>query len=412
MALVIAYRKQRVTEAQNILAHVADERAAAAKILADAADARAALESDRTGVRIFNERYAKAVEQLGNDKAAVRLGGVYALAGLADDWEAGRRTCIDVLCAYLRMPYAPPPDLNDERVQKSVAITGMAEWLRKNAPAKEEQQVRFTIIHLIGAHLRDTSPVSWQGHDFDFTGAIFDGGDFGGAVFSGGTVSFKQAKFTGGNTRFQGATFSGAAVSFVGAEFAGGVVQFSESRFMTGLVDFQDSGFTGSDVLFDSCVFASEVLFSNISVLAGTIYFGSTEFLDGAQVVLEGCNITDGALDFSGAEFSGGDVYFDGSEFIGGEVKFTSFGLGATFSGGHVRFNSASFSGSVADFRSAIFSGGEVSMTDAEFEVPPLFPDWPSGPPKGLTLPAGMDARGNPNTTSLPQRTGQQPSGV
>jgi hypothetical protein len=36
---------------------------------------------------------------------------VYALAGLADDWPENRQTCVDVLCAYLRMPYEPrlPP---------------------------------------------------------------------------------------------------------------------------------------------------------------------------------------------------------------------------------------------------------------------------------------------------------------
>jgi hypothetical protein len=41
--------------------------------------------------------------------AAVRLAAVYAMAGLADDWEENRQTCVDVLCAYLRMPYPPDP---------------------------------------------------------------------------------------------------------------------------------------------------------------------------------------------------------------------------------------------------------------------------------------------------------------
>src|SRR5262245_32734344 len=35
----------------------------------------------------LNERFATAADQLGSDKpAAVRLAGVYAMAGLADDW--------------------------------------------------------------------------------------------------------------------------------------------------------------------------------------------------------------------------------------------------------------------------------------------------------------------------------------
>src|SRR6516225_11958430 len=60
--------------------------------------------------RTLNERFATAAGQLGSDKPpAVRLAGVYAMAGLADDWEANRQTCVDVLCAYLRMPYEPDP---------------------------------------------------------------------------------------------------------------------------------------------------------------------------------------------------------------------------------------------------------------------------------------------------------------
>ena len=59
--------------------------------------------------RTLNERFATAAEQLGSDKPAVRLAGVYAMAGLADDWKENRQICVDVLCAYLRMPYEPDP---------------------------------------------------------------------------------------------------------------------------------------------------------------------------------------------------------------------------------------------------------------------------------------------------------------
>jgi ABC-type transporter Mla subunit MlaD len=43
--------------------------------------------------RTLNERFATAAEQLGSDKPAVRLAGVYAIAGLADDWNENRQTC-------------------------------------------------------------------------------------------------------------------------------------------------------------------------------------------------------------------------------------------------------------------------------------------------------------------------------
>lgn len=61
-------------------------------------------------LRTLNERFAAAADRLGANKpAAVRLAAVRAMAGLADDWAENRQTCVDVLCAYLRMPYAPDP---------------------------------------------------------------------------------------------------------------------------------------------------------------------------------------------------------------------------------------------------------------------------------------------------------------
>ena len=57
--------------------------------------------------RRITELYTKAVEQLGNDKAPVRLGGLYALERLAQDNSAQRQTIVNVICAYLRMPFSP-----------------------------------------------------------------------------------------------------------------------------------------------------------------------------------------------------------------------------------------------------------------------------------------------------------------
>ncbi|MFI7166511.1 pentapeptide repeat-containing protein [Rhodococcus erythropolis] len=53
------------------------------------------------------DRYAKAVEQLADDKVTIRLGGVYVLAALAEDWRARdnyrqQQVCVDMLCSYLR----------------------------------------------------------------------------------------------------------------------------------------------------------------------------------------------------------------------------------------------------------------------------------------------------------------------
>ena len=61
------------------------------------------------------ERYTTAVEQLGSKEAPVRLGGVYTLVGLVDEWleeknlEYSERlkegqVIINNLCAYIRFP--------------------------------------------------------------------------------------------------------------------------------------------------------------------------------------------------------------------------------------------------------------------------------------------------------------------
>src|SRR5215469_14845274 len=174
-------------------------------------------ELDRTfteqRTRTLNERFATAADRLGSDKPpAVQLAGVYAMAVLADDWEKNRQTCVDVLCAYLRMPYEPDPG--------------------PNANAKEQRafrasrEVRYTVIRVITTHLQVGAVVSWQGLNFDFRRVVFDGGDFRGAMFSGGDVSFNGAEFSAGLVDFSRATFSGGGVRFRGAEFSGGEVRF------------------------------------------------------------------------------------------------------------------------------------------------------------------------------------------
>ncbi|MEU7803299.1 pentapeptide repeat-containing protein [Micromonospora arborensis] len=334
-ALVVAYRRQRVAEHTNRLAefahelaHAADGRAEVTKALAEAADERAKIEVDRNGVRLFNERFAKASEQLGSEKAAIRLAGVYAMAGLADDWREGRQTCIDVLCAYLRMPYtAPPPTSGDGSTSGDHRASQKIEEAAR--AAREEREVRHTVIRLVSRHLRlepdDAS--SWRGYDFDFTGAVFDGGDFAGVTFSGGTVLFVNATFSGGTVLFSRATFSGGEVVFSGATFSSGRVFFTGAAFSGGRVTFELATFSGVKVNFDRATFSA-----------------------GAEVI------------FRAATFSAGT-----------EVRF----MQATFSGGRVSFYRAAFTGGVVSFRSATL-----------FSDPPEFDTWPTGePPAGLLLP-------------------------
>lgn len=50
----------------------------------------------------ITERFTRAVEQLGHDKMAVRLGGIYALGRIAKDSKSDRDTVVEILSAYFR----------------------------------------------------------------------------------------------------------------------------------------------------------------------------------------------------------------------------------------------------------------------------------------------------------------------
>ena len=344
--------------------------------------------------RTFNERFATAAGQLGSDKPPeVRLAGVYAMAGLADDWKDNRQTCIDVLCGYLRMPYEPDP--GDE------------------APGPERlafrasREVRHTVIRVITAHLQAGAKLSWQGLDFDFTGVVFDGGDFRHAEFSGGMVSFYAAEFSGGTVFFDRARFSGGTVSFHNARFSGGTVSFHNAGFSGGTVDFSWAECSSGEVSFFYAGFSGgQVDFDLARFSGGTVYFDNARF-SGGTVLFTGARFSSGNVHFTSAEFSGGQVDFgrgltppwdmpnqDGpvdyrfeAEFSGGQVDFDY----AKFSGGTVSFRGAKFSGGQVDFRHAEFADGTVDFSEpGDWSVPPAF-DWTDTPPPGVKLPVKHD---------------------
>ncbi|MEU9700634.1 pentapeptide repeat-containing protein [Streptomyces sp. NPDC047981] len=262
VALVVAYRRQRVDEAG---AH-------------------------RDATRLHTERFSQAVDKLGSDSPAVRLGGVHALAGLADDApdDGLRQTCIDVLCAYLQLPFTPDPGTDpadqDER-HRYLAF----------------RKVRHTILRLIGDHYRRPRGThrSWQGCDLDLTGVTIDGYmDLSKAVFSGCRVSFSGAAFSGGSVTFDGAAFSDGEVSFHVAAFSGSSVTFT------------DAAFSGSSVTFDGAAFSG----------GGVTFIGAA--FSGGRVRLSGATFSDGEVHFERATFSSGEVDFTGATFSRGEVSF------------------------------------------------------------------------------------------
>ncbi|MCX4971201.1 pentapeptide repeat-containing protein [Streptomyces sp. NBC_00654] len=391
VALVVAYRRQRVDEAG---AH-------------------------REATRLHTERFSQAVDKLGSDSPAVRLGGVHALAGLADDAPDNnlRQTCIDVLCAYLRLPYSPDPGEGPAHLEEHHHYLALRE-------------VRHTILRLISDHYRRPHGTrrSWQGCDLDLTsvtidgpmnfsgakfsggdvdfgGAVFSGGrvdfrgatfsggrvDFGDATFSGGSVDFIHATFSGGSVYFGGATFSGGRVNFGGATFSGGSVNFGDATFSGGSVNFGDATFSGGRVYFRGAVFSGGGVdfrgadFRDAEFSDGTVDFRDAEFSDGT-VGFRDAEFSDGTVGFRGATFSGGTVNFSDATFSGGRVTFSD----ATFSGGSVNFSDATFSGGRVTFSDATFSGGSVNFSDAVFSGSTVdFRNTASPAPQGLLAAVG-----------------------
>jgi hypothetical protein len=142
--------------------------------------------AERAKADALAKRYQDAAEQLGHEKAPVRLAGAYAMASLADDWPERQQPCVDVLCAYLRMPY------DENKV--------------------DEEQVRSSIIKLISDHLhaggsrerRAGHAGAWSRLTLNLDGATMGDGRFTKPVFWT-EAEFNNASF--GDFNFSSPTF-------------------------------------------------------------------------------------------------------------------------------------------------------------------------------------------------------------
>ncbi|MGH3901639.1 MAG: hypothetical protein ACRDTA_25975 [Pseudonocardiaceae bacterium] len=81
--------------------------------------------------------YTHVVDQLGSDRAPIRLGGLYALERLAQNNPRQRQTVVNVICAYLCMSYAPPDDKPPDENAPAEAHT-------RYEQRRQELQVRLT----------------------------------------------------------------------------------------------------------------------------------------------------------------------------------------------------------------------------------------------------------------------------
>ncbi|MEU1899524.1 pentapeptide repeat-containing protein [Nocardiopsis dassonvillei] len=269
--LVIAYSRQRTTEAGE----------------------------EREVSKLFTDTFDSASDKLGSEHAAVRLAGVHALARLADEAPEGRedlvQMVIDVLCAYLRIPYTPAPSMLPE----DATDDQIAEHLEKELEFASFRQVRHTIIRIIGNHLREDT--RWRGKDYDFTGVVFDGGDLIGAAFTAGRVSFSRAHFAEGWMAFNSVRFCGARVFFTQARFSGGAVVFNGTHFTSGEVTFLGTEFVGSGVSFTRTRFlGGDVSFAGARFAKGEVVFTNRTFAGDEGWDARG-TIPEGLLDAVGA---------------------------------------------------------------------------------------------------------------
>jgi len=159
----------------------------------------------------LNQRYHDAAAQLGHAEAPVRLAGVYAMSRLADDWVERRQQCVDVLCAYLRLPYEPKAGAKGHR--------------------PGDREVRRTIIRQIRDHMRPSSEARWDGCNFIFEGAVFDCGDLSKAEFRKGChVSFYGARFVDGTfDLWKIRLLDGSRMYFEKAETRGGSIRLANA---------------------------------------------------------------------------------------------------------------------------------------------------------------------------------------
>ncbi|MFY7070224.1 pentapeptide repeat-containing protein [Nocardiopsis changdeensis] len=317
--LVIAYRRQHTTENGE----------------------------QRENTKLFTERFTTAVGQLGDAQPAVRLGGVHALAHLADEAPAGRedlvQMVIDVLCAYLRIPFQTAPTPLPEQTTPQQE----AEHRKNTLEYEAFREVRHAIVRVIGNRLRERGDSRWRGKDYDFSGVDFDGGDFHGAHFTGGRLSFRRAGFTGGIVDLNDVRFRGAVVDFTHARFVGAGVEFNGAQISSGQVDF-------SHALFQEGV----VSFSGMRVLGGEAIFAHSKF-EGIEVNFTHVSINGGRMLFNYAWFESGEVTFDAATIAAGMLGFTR----AKFKGAYVTFNAARFEGGEAKFAPLVFGDPNVDFT-------------------------------------------------
>ena len=336
------------------------------------------------------ERYTKAVEQLGDEKAPIRMGGVYTLVGLVDEWleeenlskpERAKegQVIINNLCAYIRSPFTlashygelsqdtptteviykdsqqkshkkwqiissnlyacirsrfTPDSRHDELSQDSYTAfykDREQEFYADKATLESEADVRLGIIKEIHNRLQgseENTPGTWSDFEYDFSGSTF---------FYPVDLTKSYYKKP---VNFSGSTYEGWA-DFSGSTYEGWA-DFSRSTYQN-LADFSGSTYQGSMAGFSRFTYKGGADFSGSSYKGGADFSGSTY---------------KGRADFSGSTYKGGACFYHSSYKDGANFHSSTYQIEVYFSDstyqGEVYFHSSTYQGE-ADFSRSIF---------------------------------------------------------
>ena len=137
------------------------------------------------------ERYTKAVEQLGDEKSPIRMGGVYTLVGLVDEWLEEKslsdderfkegQVIINNLCAYIRSPFTLTSHYNElsnpTPTPKGIYKDKKEKFYADKATLDSESDVRLSIIKEIHDRIQGpdkNTPGAWSDFEYDFSGSTF-----------------------------------------------------------------------------------------------------------------------------------------------------------------------------------------------------------------------------------------------
>ena len=305
------------------------------------------------------ERYTKAVEQLGSKEAPVRIGGVYTLVGLVDEWlldenldytEKVRegQVIINSLCAYIRSSFALAFHY-DELAQESPTAEGLyknreQEFYIDKAALESEADIRLSIIKEIHDRLQSpkiNTPGAWSDFEYDFSGSTFFYPiDFTRSYYT------KPVKFSGSTyqdeVRFGGSTYQG------GADFSGSIYRRG-ADFLSSTYQSQ-ANFTGSTYQ-DKAVFSSST-YQDGANFSGSTYQGEVFFRGSVYrgwVVFNGSTYREEA-DFCGSTYQRGADFSDSTYW--GKIVFG----GSVYQGWAV-FRDSAYRGEAA-FNDSVYWGG------------------------------------------------------